>query len=144
MSLPLWRNSCTESCQSKIWSILKVESHMRKQPFFYRNSHFLNNEETMRKKRVNKRSCDPWKCPCIFKRDVYDYCVTKMGVDNCKSIIWFNCYELLRNFDILLLRWMNNKQLCIYNLTFLVVFRTVSWLFPRSFRAMSLYIWAYI
>ena len=26
------------------------------------------------------------------KRDVYDYCVTKITVDNLKIIVWFNCY----------------------------------------------------
>ena len=44
------------------------------------------------------------------KPDAYDYCVTKITVDNRKIIVWSNRNSSLRNFDILLLRLVDNKQ----------------------------------
>ena len=86
----------------------------------------------------------------VQKRDVYDYCVTKMSVDNCKSIVEFNLYILLRYFYILLLRLMYNETImhelslkleaisrlkrCVYaNACFIVV----SSLFPPCFIVVS-------
>ena len=108
-------------------SYVKVKTHMMQRLFPFRNNHFMalckrkqrgNNEETTKKQafRLSLKMLNRENGITFQKRHVYDYYVTKMTADNCKSIVWFNCYKRLRYFDILLLRLLYIEQLCINNL----------------------------